>query len=217
MDVTTHTLPARTVGRYLVARPEARPEGLLVGFHGYGESAERHLEDLRRIPGSDRWICVAVFALHRFYNTRTQEVIGSWMTRLDREAAIAGNIAYVADVVRAAVALDPEARRLVYAGFSQGASMAYRAAAFAGHACDGLIALGGDVPPDVRDDASVRLPPVLLGRGTTDQWYSADKLQADIAALERLSRDTQVLVFEGGHEWTDAFWARAGRFLANLA
>jgi len=41
-------------GRYLLAVPEGPgPHPLLVGFHGYGENAEVHLEALRSIPGAD--------------------------------------------------------------------------------------------------------------------------------------------------------------------
>lgn len=214
----THTLRAVTQGRYLVApATDEPPVGLLVGFHGYGETAERHLDEMSRIPGAERWQCVSVFALHRFYNTRTNEVVGCWMTKLDRELAIADNIAYVTDVLDGVKAAGPPVDRLVFCGFSQGVAMAYRAAARAGHTCDGIIALGGDLPPELRDDGSIRLPPVLIGRGTTDQWYSADKLEEDLAALARLSAGTQAMVYEGGHEWTPGFRDRAGRFLTQVA
>ena len=85
--VTTH-------GRYLVMAPAETPAGLIVGFHGYAENAEIHLEALRAIPGIDRFVVVAVQALHPFY-TREQRVVASWMTRQDRDFAIADNLAYV--------------------------------------------------------------------------------------------------------------------------
>ena len=90
-------------GRYLVDRGEPAQEGrpLLVGFHGYGENAERHLEMLRRIPGAADWVICAVGALHRFYNTKTGDVIGSWMTSQQREQAIDDNVRYVAAVISA--------------------------------------------------------------------------------------------------------------------
>ena len=161
---TTHTIETITHGRYLVERRES--QRLLVGFHGYAETAERHMEELRRIDPGEEWTLVAVQALNRFY-TRTEEVVANWMTRQDRELAIADNIEYVRRVV---AALGPY-QRLVFAGFSQGAAMAYRAAATVG--ADGLIILGGDIPPDV-DTVSV---PVLLGRGERDDWYTEEKLR----------------------------------------
>src|SRR5688572_27516505 len=83
---------ARTHGRYLVRPPSAAgPWPLLVGFHGYAESADAHLDAVARIPGIERWLTVAVQALHPFY-TRDQRVVANWMTRQDREFAIADNI-----------------------------------------------------------------------------------------------------------------------------
>ena len=65
----TRFLATQVHGRYLV-EPAARPAEapLLVGFHGYGESAEQHLDALRRLPGSGDLTLVAVQSLHLFYN-----------------------------------------------------------------------------------------------------------------------------------------------------
>ena len=69
---TVRTMSTQTLGRYLIAPPApAASHPLLIGFHGYGENAELHLAKLRGIPGSDRWLVVAVQALHRFYNNKT--------------------------------------------------------------------------------------------------------------------------------------------------
>ena len=212
-----HTIETATHGRYLV-EPPAAPTGapLLVGFHGYGEHAERHLAELRRIPGSGRWLRVAVQALHRHYSADRRHVVGSWMTRQDRELAIADNIAYVRRVVAAVRARYAAGDALVYCGFSQGVAMAYRAAVHGGHACRGVIALAGDVPPELRSEPAAAWPAILIGRGRTDAWYTQDKLESDLACLAGAGAAVDTLVFDGGHEWTAAFRAAAGRFLAAL-
>lgn len=194
-------------GRFL--HVDRGAERLLVGFHGYAETAETHLAELGKIDAAGEWSVVAVQALHPFY-TRAGEIVASWMTSLDRELAIADNIAYVKRVL----AELPQPKTLVFVGFSQGAAMAARAAAFADANPAGLILLGGDLPPDVAD-ASVSLPLVLLGRGTRDDWYSEEKFKKDLSYLETRTRVTPC-VFDGGHEWTDGFRAAAGRFLDEL-
>ena len=195
-----------THGRLLF---EARDTGrIIVGFHGYGETAETHLELLRRLPGTDEWSLAALQALHPFYVTKTGAVVASWMTSLDRELAIADNIEYV----KRALAALPPAQKLVFAGFSQGVAMAWRAAAsIPSH---GLIVLGSDVPPDVVA-ARPKLPPALLGRGTRDEWYSEAKFEKDVAFLRGVTEVTPC-VFEGGHEWSDEFREAAGKFLARI-
>src|SRR5919198_5861209 len=94
-----HHIEARTHGRFLVRVPSvAPPWPLLVGFHGYAETAGDHLEALQTIPGTERWLLVAVQGLHRFY-TRSDRVVASWMTREDRELAIGDNVDYVSHVL----------------------------------------------------------------------------------------------------------------------
>jgi predicted esterase len=204
----------RVHGHALVERPpEAGPGApLLVGFHGYGENAALHLAELGRIPGAGRFVRCAVQALHPFY-TRAEEVVATWMTRFDRERAIADNIAYVGTAVAELKAASPGSERLVYAGFSQGVAMAYRAAALAGHASLGVIALSGDVPPEIVPADLARLPPVLLGRGRGEQWYGEEKMRGDVDRLRGLGVQVHPVLFDGGHLWTDAFRAAAGEFL----
>lgn len=208
------SIEARVHGRYLLDLPAGRPQGLLVGFHGYGENADRHMEELRRIPGSAGWALAAVQALHPFYN-RAGEVIASWMTRLDREEAIADNVRYVADVVRAVSAQAAIDGPLVFLGFSQGAAMAYRAAA-AHPGCHGVAVLGGDLPPELAQGTPASLPPVLLGRGESEEWYDAAKMDHDVSLLRSKGVDVRPLVFRGGHEWTDEFRAAVATYLAEI-
>ena len=213
------TISALTHGRFLIDVPPdtAPPYHLLVGFHGYGENAERHLEQLRQIPGASGWLLTAVQGLHRFYSPRRPEdVVASWMTRQDREQAIADNIAYI-DAVLAVIVADYPIVRLVFAGFSQGVAMAYRAAVFGASRSHGVIALGGDVPPDVRDRSAAVFPPVLIGRGAQDTWYTEQRLSADVADLQAIGVAVRTIVFEGGHEWGKAFREAAGELLKRVA
>lgn len=201
MDVVT--IETTTHGRVLYEPREG--ERLLVGFHGYAEIAEMHLGELHKIDGSSAWSLAAVQSLNRFY-TRAGDVVGNWMTKLDRDLAIADNIEYVRRVLAAL----PASKTLVFIGFSQGASMAARAAAAV--PCDGLIMLGGDLPADVKTPEA-KLPPVLLARGVKDDWYTDEKFKQDLSFL---GDRAQTFVFNGGHEWSDGFRAAATEFLNGL-
>src|SRR5437868_7585600 len=153
--IETHVIEARTHGRYVVRVGQTFLSGqtgmsgphVLVGFHGYAENAEKHLAELETIAGAE-WTLVAVQALNRFY-TRNDEIVANWMTRQDREHAIADNIDYVRRVVEELRPFE----KLVFAGFSQGVAMAYRAAAAI--SCDGVIALARDLP---REIAKINVP-----------------------------------------------------------
>lgn len=214
MPPTVRTLPIVVHGRVLVASPEgAGPWPVLLGFHGYGEDAERQLEVMRRVGEGQAWLLVSVQAPHRFY-TKAQEVGASWMTRQDRDLAIADNIRYVADVMATVRADWPTTAKTTVIGFSQGVAMAWRAAAYAVRPVAGLIALAGDVPPEIAGDPMLSLPPALIGRGTRDTWYTAAKMEADRAHLASRGVAVEACEFVGGHEWAAEFVAAARRFLA---
>ena len=200
----THTIATTVHGRFLV-RP-GPPERLLLGFHGFAETAQIHLEELLKIRGVDAWTVASVQALHPFYTGRTQQIVASWMTSLDRELAIADNIAYVRTVVERF----HQPQKVVFAGFSQGVAMAYRAASDFKKAA-GLMVLGGDLPPDVTSS----IPPMLLGRGVRDDWYSDEKFKKDLKFLRGVT-NVETCVFDGGHQWSDEFRAAAATFLKGL-
>jgi predicted esterase len=203
-----------THGRMLVreARAAAR-RGLLVGFHGYMENARIQMERLEAIPGTAAWTLVSIQGLHRFYRGRTDEVVASWMTREDRDEAIADNIAYV----QAALEQVPHDRstRLVFAGFSQGVAMAFRAALL-GDGGSAIVAIGGDVPPELIADESRRFPRVLLARGAHDEWLTQSRFDLDVAALTARGAPLTPLVYDGAHEWNAAVSQAIGDFLNPL-
>jgi predicted esterase len=208
------TIPSSTHGRYLVEPADtAEPAPLLVGFHGYAEAAETQLERLRAIPGSQRWLIVSVQGLHRFYRRRSGDVVAGWMTRQDRELAIADNRTFIAAVVDEVALHWRLAHPLVFAGFSQGVAMAFRAACSSPRRVSGVIALGGDVPPELEGAALARTRTALLGRGQRDEWYSADLFAADAVRLREAGVEVGTVVLDGGHEWTPAFGVEAGAFL----
>lgn len=206
-------LAATVHGTYLVAPPAAGPpRAAVVGFHGYGETAADHLAALRRLPGAGRWLLAAVQGLHPFYR-KDGTVVASWMTSFDRDHAIADNTRYAAAVLAELARQHPTVARWAVTGFSQGVAMAYRATAGAPFPLHALVALAGDVPPDVAAGGMAGFPPVLIGRGTGDAWYDDEKLQADLGTLATRDVPTEHLVFEGGHEWHPTFLTQAADFL----
>jgi predicted esterase len=212
--VVEQTLPVQTHGRYLVVPPASTsPAPILVGFHGYGESADTHLERLRATGGSERWVVVSIQGLHRFYNRRADEVVASWMTRQDRELEIADNIAYVSAVLDAVSDTWQTTRSIVFAGFSQGVAMAFRAAVNASRGGVAVIAVGGDIPPEIDSRALGRVSAALVCRGSSDEWYSPSKFTDDLRRLQASGIEVRPLEFQGGHEWSADVSAAAAVFL----
>ena len=202
-----------THGRYLVKSARGFPRGLLIGFHGYAETAEHTMQELVQIPGSEDWVLCSMQALSLFYRGRSNDVVASWMTRTLRDEAIENNLRYVGSVVdKVRRRFDCDSNILV-AGFSQGASMAYRTAFLGSEGVDGIIALGGDIPPEIDSVAGPKQPRFLSGQGSRDEWYTDDKLVSDQQKLEALGLTCETFTFSAGHEWTSVFRERCGEFL----
>src|SRR5688572_13154046 len=195
-------VPATIHGRVLIEPDAGAAVSLraLVGFHGYAQAASDMMADLNRIPGASDWTRVSIQALNRFYIRGDAQVVASWMTREDRDQAIADNIAYVDSAME-----HLSTGTLVYVGFSQGVAMAYRAALLGARPAAGIIALAGDIPPELKTDEAARhpWPKVLIGVGHLEQWYSSDKVKQDEEFLTSRGIDHSIVRFKGGHEWTE--------------
>lgn len=207
-------VPARVHGRVVVrdAPYDGRRSRLLLAFHGYRQRAESMIEMLEPVPGIDGWTIASIQALHPFYD-RGGGVVASWMTKEDRALAIAENVEYVDE---ATVALQRERRAdvIVCVGFSQGGAMAWRAGVLGRRRADAVVSLCADVPPELRDVPVENFPIALVAGGTRDEWYTEDKMRADLQLLEEKGVPHGSLRFDGGHEWTDEFRAGLARFLA---
>ena len=209
-------VPARVHGRVVVrdAAYDGKRSRLLLAFHGYRQRAESMIEALEPVPGAGGWTIAAIQALHPFYG-RGGGVVASWMTKEDRELAIAENVDYVDD---ATVALQRERRAdvIVCVGFSQGAAMAWRAAVLGRRRADGIVSIGADIPPELRDVPAESFPIALVAGGTRDAWYTDEKMRADLQLRDEKGVPHGRLRYDGGHEWTDEVRRELGKFLAAL-
>jgi predicted esterase len=215
--MTERSVAVTVHGRYLAIPPAAAgPAPMLIGFHGYAEDAEAQLERLRAIPESTRWLCVSIQGLHRFYQSRTNRVVASWMTRQDRESAIADNIGYVAACIDAVAAEWPTVPKIVFAGFSQGVGMAFRAAVNTNRPVAGVIAVGGDVPPELTPVGLKRISAALIARGRSDDRYPKEQFAVDEQRLRDCSVNVRALDFNAGHEWSSEVVEAAAHFLGEF-
>jgi predicted esterase len=199
-------------GRVLV-REATDPSAIVAGFHGYLENADIQMARLEELPGAHKWTLISVQGLNRFYRARSEEVVAGWMTRQDREEMIADNIAYVD---RAIEMTAPAGLPLFTTGFSQGVAMAFRAGVRGRRRASGIVAVGGDVPPELLGDTALEFPAVLLARGERDDWYTAAKLGADVVALHARKLQAETLVYASGHDWTAEVADVAAAFIQRI-
>ena len=207
-----HTIQTSVRGKYLLRLPaQSGPAPLLAGFHGYGQTAEDEFSLLCAIPGSERWFCCSIQALHSIC-TPAGNPGASWMSSRDREHQIEENVHYVDGVIERIRALYAVNGSISFHGYSQGAGMASRAALLGRHRVESLMLLGGDIPPDL--SVSDGMGRVHLARGSRDRLYSRDHHERDAARLREGAVPVVVSEFPGGHRVNEAYLKAAGEFLA---
>lgn len=201
-------------GRFLTEQIGAgSPRLLLVGFHGYAQNAQAILDPMRRFAPADS-LLVAVQALHRFYSRSQQQVVASWMTREDRELMLADNLEYVDRVLAAARAeCEAAGAGIVMVGFSQGTAMAWRAAVAQSTP---VIALGGDIPPELTAQSLASVSSALVGHPSLDDWYTAEKHESDLARLADAGCSARSCRLDGGHDWSEQFYEACQEFVTRL-
>src|SRR5262245_26919664 len=210
--------PTEVHGRYFVRPPRAGSAGLwLVGFHGQDHTADAFLEQLVGIPGAEAWLLASIQGLNRYYTRRTRAIVAGWMTSQDRELVIADNVKWV-DTALDHIEREFGAPRVtVFIGFSQGVAMAYRAGVLGRRECNAIVALNGDVPPELQASPAGEWPRVSAATGSGDEWYTPQRLASEVQLLRKRGIDARERVFDGGHEWTHDLARDVGRWLVEIA
>ncbi|NUO82289.1 dienelactone hydrolase family protein [candidate division KSB1 bacterium] len=190
-----------TVYYALSAPATETPAPLLFVLHGFGQVAAEFIKVFE--PLVQRGIVVAApQAPHQFYKSLVERSVGfSWLTRYEREQSIQDFAAYMEKFfahVQREHRIDTN--HVFVLGFSQGVSMAYRMWAHSRVPLAGLIACGGDLPPDIAESLR-RLPArrVLLVHGRRDQIVPMHKAHEAQAQLSAAGLPVELFEFEGGH------------------
>jgi predicted esterase len=77
----------------------------------------------------------------------------------------------------------------------------------------GVIAAGGDVPPEIDASRLRRIGAALVCRGVRDEWYTAEKFNEDVGRLREAGSHVRPLEFDGGHAWSPEVAQAASAFL----
>jgi predicted esterase len=202
-----HLSVRKTARYYLDGALDGAVRDVWIACHGYGQLAAEFLRDLEPLRRAGR-VVVAPEALSRFYfeggfHGPDSKVGATWMTREDRLAEIEDYVAYL-DALHGAVfaRVDRKAVPLTVLGFSQGTATVSRWVAQGKVRPDRLILWGGLLPPDLDLDAArqaLKRIEVVLVVGRRDRFVDAEKLSAQVAALERLGIKARTVRHPGGH------------------
>lgn len=202
-DVQINRMPIEFSSYHAIQLPKkdhGEPPALLIAAHGYGQSCKgfiKHFAALR----DQNVLVVAPQGINQFYWTNGRPGF-TWMTSYMREYTMRDNLVYIAqlyDQLKDEYGFDEE--KVFLLGFSQGVAMAFRFASVGHILPRGVIACGGDLPPDVNDKlGTIDRYPVLVVHGTQDETVKPVKSEECIAALTKHNFKVDQHFFEGAHE-----------------
>jgi len=187
---------------YCVQVPEQKgPHPLLIVLHGFGQVAGQFIKVFE--PLAQKGILVAApQGAHQLYTNLKERRVGfSWLTKYERDQSVSDFVAYMERFFKLLQeTCEVDSQRVFMLGFSQGVSMAYRTWAHSSLPVRGVIACGGDLPPDIVEQLE-GLPPIqiLLVHGRQDEEVSPEKAQKALKHLRASGLKPELFDFEGGH------------------
>jgi len=208
-----HITVPRTARYYTIGTPGPGTTDLWIACHGYGQLAGEFLSRMQALEGEGR-VVVAPEALSRYYLERAQggshassPVGATWMTREDREAEIADQIAYLDRLVEhLTIASAPARPSLTVLGFSQGVATVCRWLAHSKHRATRLICWGGVPPEDTlrgHHTGWLRHAKLYVVTGSRDAYITTDRAAEAARQIEALGLAVSVESFTGGHRLDD--------------
>lgn len=214
-----HVVQVHTSGYYALQLPDAGLSAettTLVVLHGWGQSARSFIRKFAPLR-QHNVLVVAPQAPHQFYlDMETRKVGFGWMTAFDRDRAIANVVAgldTILDAVEAELGTAP--LRPCVLGFSQGVSIAWRYFIHGSRNVAGVVACGGDLPPDVeRILSSQPSIPVYLVHGREDAIVPWTKAQSAEFVLRKQGFPLETNYFVGGHDLPASLMERLPMWIA---
>ena len=187
---------------YWVQVPKQKgPHPLLIVLHGFGQVAGQFIKVFE--PLAQKGILVAApQGAHQLYTNLKERRVGfSWLTKYESDQSVSDFVAYMGQFFKLLQeTCEVDSQRVFMLGFSQGVSMAYRTWAHSSLPVRGVIACGGDLPPDIVEQLE-GLPPIqiLLVHGRQDEEVSPEKAQKALKHLRASGLKPELFDFEGGH------------------
>jgi predicted esterase len=208
-----HLTVTRTARYFTLGQSGPAVREVWVVCHGYGQLAEPFLAHFSHVASPARWV-VAPEALSRFYvgpptgGSHAASAVGAtWMTREDRAAEIADQVAYLDTLYDAVFStLDRRAVRVTVLGFSQGVATIGRWLSHTRAVIDRAVCWGGAIPDDasLTHGAWIGGMTVRLVAGQRDEFVGPERIDRELARLEAAHVSVSRLSFEGGHRLDNA-------------
>lgn len=183
--------------------PTGQEKELWLVFHGYGQLAEFFIRKFLPFDSSDR-IFLAPEGTNYGYLKEFQGRVGAnWMTKHEREVAIANNHRYLNLLMEQTMEKFDQAPRIHVLGFSQGAATSTRWASQWSGKIETLVLWAGGFAQDLSLDLGkekFEQTELILAFGDQDELIQEEHKKQQLELIKSLGKQPKVVNFAGGHE-----------------
>lgn len=193
-----HTAHYRT--SHVVNRNEKE---ILFALHGYGQLSEYFLKKLEPIFNEERLVVVPEATNYAYLEGFSGRVGANWMTRHERESAIANNHDYLNGLLENILLKYTKTPIIKVLGFSQGAATATRWVSQLPMSVDSLILWSGGFAHDLNlreTGEKLKNTEIMIVLGNNDNLITPDSIQKQDEFISTLPLKVEKLQFEGGHD-----------------
>ena len=172
-------------------------------LHGYGQLAEFFLRKFNPHFSPHRLFVAPEATNHNYLRGFQGRVGANWMTKHERETAIANNHRFLDKLIETVLENYAQKPVVNVLGFSQGAATATRWASRWPGKIDRLVLWAGGFAEDMRVDEAKGAfadTELILALGDRDELISADSIQRQEALISQLGKGIQRHSYPGGHE-----------------
>ncbi len=188
---------------HLSKEPTLQEEEIWLVLHGYGQLAEFFVRKFKTAFSPQRLFIAPEGTNYNYLEGFQGRVGANWMTKHERETAIANNHRFLDRLMVSFLEKYPQRPTVHVLGFSQGAATATRWASRWNGKIDTLVLWAGgfavDMDMAVAKEAFSQTE-VILALGEQDELISSDNIQKQEELISRLGMEIHRLSYPGGHE-----------------
>lgn len=183
--------------------PSGKEKELWLVFHGYGQLAEFFIRKFLQFDSKDR-VFLAPEGTNYGYLKEFQGRVGAnWMTKHEREVAIANNHRYLNLLMNQTLEKFAQVPRIHVLGFSQGAATSTRWASQWSGKIDTLVLWAGGFAQDLSLDLGrdkFEQSELILAFGDQDELIQEEHKKQQVELIQALGKQPKEFNFAGGHE-----------------
>ena len=182
--------------------PTGLEKEIWIVFHGYGQLAEFFIRKFLPLDSAERLIIAPEGTNYAYLKDFDGRVGANWMTRHEREMAIANNHRFFEKLMQSILEKFTEMPKIHILGFSQGAATATRWASQWEMPIDTLVLWAGGFAWDLHLETAkekFEATDLVMVFGDQDEFLTQERLSKQQEILGLLGKEPFFLNFSGGH------------------